>query len=495
MFLISRSKAYARSLVWRSLARAFTTPQLEQSRAGSDQSSLSSHAAYPASTTGPLDPQERTGLKRGRGASRPALGWTNSRDQRPKWRAQRDLMREIQRLGKARRWREVIPMMIRAQERGLELNISVYNAAIAVMNRNNQWREAYKLTAVMHPDSKKRATTAIHILEALQAHGSPCLQPDLHTYSCLITLSGIAWKLPHALELLAMLKESELQPSQVIYNSLIRACGETNSPDMALEFFHEMLQEGIRPCKVTYGSLLHAYGRQGGAAKAQQLFDGMQQHGLSPNMVHYNSLIMAYGVADLASKAVAVYHDLVATGFVPSSHTYTNLLHACSAPSGSWELAVQFFNEIDKPTLTHYNALIDACGKDGQIELAHKKLKEMKRKGVQPCVVSYSAVIACYVKAGCMKEAKEVLKDMQADGISPNYVTYNTLMEPVVAACDWKEARRMYLELLSFGEWTHWSSVKYDYLDLHHCNKGLALAAVRYVLKEMLREGQWLSLT
>ena len=67
-----------------------------------------------------------------------------------------------------------------------------------------------------------------------------------------------------------------LQPDVITYSALITACEKGGMAERALQVFDKMLQQGLQPDVITYSALIHACKRGGMGERASQLFDEMR---------------------------------------------------------------------------------------------------------------------------------------------------------------------------------------------------------------------------
>jgi len=131
------------------------------------------------------------------------------------------------------------------------------------------------------------------------------------------------------------------------------------------------------------------------------------------------------------------------------------------------------------PDVITYSALISACEKGGQAELALKIFDDMRADGIIPNVITYSALISACEKAGKVEWALEVFEDMRAAGIIPSVITYSALISACARGGHRADARQLLEKAVS--DRVFHPSLGYDAgtnsLDFH-LNRRLVLSLV-----------------
>ncbi|KAM1873335.1 hypothetical protein ACFX13_007183 [Malus domestica] len=85
-----------------------------------------------------------------------------------------------------------------------------------------------------------------------------------------------------------------------------------------------------------------------------------------------------------------------------------------------------------KPTVPHYNILINRVLKEGEFDHAHELLNKMVSVGNQLTVITYNTFIQAYCVLGNIKEAEKVMIKMNVEGISADSLTYTFLIDAYV---------------------------------------------------------------
>lgn len=97
------------------------------------------------------------------------------------------------------------------------------------------------------------------------------------------------------------------------------------------------------------------------------------------------------------ARARQVFEWMKQDGCEPNTITYSALISACEK-GFQWQLALQVFEDMKRagvvPNRYTFNALISACGKCGQVDEAFRTFEEMKAmsrasRGDAPCCITY----------------------------------------------------------------------------------------------------------
>ena len=89
------------------------------------------------------------------------------------------------------------------------------------------------------------------------------------------------------------MKQRGLEPNVITYSALISACEKGQKPEDAIELFKAMKWEGVVPDVITYNALISACEKGQKFEQALKLFHAMQQQGVVPDVITYNALISA----------------------------------------------------------------------------------------------------------------------------------------------------------------------------------------------------------
>ena len=117
------------------------------------------------------------------------------------------------------------------------------------------------------------------------------------------------------------------------------------------------------------------------------------------NAVIFGSVLKGYGRARCMERVVSVFEEMLSRGIEPSVVTY--------------------------------NAMVDACARNGQMKMVPELLKGMKARKLEPNLITYSTMIKGFCQRGDMPAAFNVLEDLKKDlpDSKPDEVVFNTLLD------------------------------------------------------------------
>jgi pentatricopeptide repeat protein len=82
-----------------------------------------------------------------------------------------------------------------------------------------------------------------------------------------------------------------------------------------------------------------------------------------------------------------------------------------------------------QPNLATFNALIDLCARNGDVERSTEIFRDMCALGVTPDLITYSTVIKGYCVKGELEQALTLFTLMRKRGIAPDAVLFNSILD------------------------------------------------------------------
>eukprot|EP00931_Biecheleriopsis_adriatica_P099710 TRINITY_DN7440_c0_g1_i1.p1 TRINITY_DN7440_c0_g1~~TRINITY_DN7440_c0_g1_i1.p1 ORF type:complete len:381 (-),score=70.09 TRINITY_DN7440_c0_g1_i1:450-1541(-) len=179
----------------------------------------------------------------------------------------------------------------------------------------------------------------------------------------------------------------------------------------------------------------------------------MKQKGLRPTVITYTALISA--CADdpqKAEMALTFFDEMQRTGTRPNEHTFCAVLCACGV-TGQIEKALDVFSNMHQsgcsPNVYTYTALITALAKSNLVEGALAKFSEMKMNGVEPSSRTYCSLIHACGKLGMTVAAWDLFTEMRHKGLKQDEVIYGCIL--CALRNDAKKALEVFAEMKARG--------------------------------------------
>lgn len=95
-----------------------------------------------------------------------------------------------------------------------------------------------------------------------------------------------------------------------------------------------------------------------------------------------------------------------------------------------WSVWTDMFQNNVVPSITTYNAVIDACARNGGMDRLAQLLADMKQRGLKPNLITYSTVLKGHCLQGDIRTAFDVLEEMTTQTrLKPDEIMYNTLLD------------------------------------------------------------------
>lgn len=176
-------------------------------------------------------------------------------------------------------------------------------------------------------------------------------------------------------------------------SSMIMALGHSGNIDAAHAHRLRILDQGRVPTADAYGVLIqHVKDTTDDTSGAVALFQEATEGGITPNLFLYNNVISKLAKARKADYALEIFRHMKVSGCMPSCITYAAVIGAC-ARVGDVQLAENLFSEMTKhviPRVPAFNSMMQlfTTTKPNRTSSLyyHKKLMESR---LQPSAYTY----------------------------------------------------------------------------------------------------------
>ncbi|XP_057871105.2 pentatricopeptide repeat-containing protein At2g35030, mitochondrial [Cryptomeria japonica] len=183
-----------------------------------------------------------------------------------------------------------------------------------------------------------------------------------------------------ALNLFQDMQSAELNPDSMTFSCILSVCANFAALRQGMEIHEKIVRNGFQ-CDVTVvNALIDMYAKCGSIQKAWELFDKMHQR----NVISWTAMIGGYAMHGRTRESLKLFEEMKQSGINPDHITFVSVLSACSH-AGLVEEGYQYFSHMSKhydirPTMDHYNCMVDLFGRAGNLEKAQDFINKMPIK-------------------------------------------------------------------------------------------------------------------
>jgi pentatricopeptide repeat protein len=117
-----------------------------------------------------------------------------------------------------------------------------------------------------------------------------------------------------------------------------------------------------------------------------------------------------------------------------------------------WTVFREMLSKGIEPSVVTFNAIIDACARNGHMDALPGLRQEMKSRNLSPNLITYSTMIKGFCQRQDMPSALKTLEDLrQTPSLRPDEIVYNTLLEGCSSSGLLVEGERLLSEMRSDG--------------------------------------------
>jgi pentatricopeptide repeat protein len=292
---------------------------------------------------------------------------------------------------------------------------------------------------VLSRQSKKE-----HFEIALEKMESLGIQPNLTTFTHMLTGYARAKDIKKCEEIFEYVKRRGWTPNRYFYTSLLLAYAKNCKVHEADAILKEMKDEGIEPDRVTYTTMILAYKRAGIYKKCWDLYYEALGSGEADEIL-MSYMIRVCAATHDSEKALNIYQAMELKGFLKNTANFNSIIFALSSKKKYALKTFELFEKMKlmgvKPDLYTYVGVLRATSFLGDINTANDVVKEIKLLGYQINEYICNGLIRTYAGASRIKYTKEehieaYIKDtweiynfMEQEGIPINVQILNALLE------------------------------------------------------------------
>ncbi|KAG6777073.1 hypothetical protein POTOM_016873 [Populus tomentosa] len=271
-------------------------------------------------------------------------------------------------------------------------------------------------------------------------------EPDLVSWSALISGYSQNGFFQEAVLAFYEMHLLGIKCNEFAFPSVLKACTVTKDLVLGKQVHGIVVVTGFDSDEFVANSLVILYAKCGGFGDARRLFDAIPDR----SVVSWNALFSCYVHSDMHGEAVSLFHDMVLSGIRPNEFSLSSMINVCTGLEDSVQgrkihgYLIKLGYDSDPFSA---NALVDMYAKVGILEDASSVFDEIAK----PDIVSWNAIIAGCVLHEYHHRALEFLKEMNKSGMCPNMFTLSSALK----ACAGMALREL-------GRQLHSSLIKMD---------------------------------
>ncbi|KAK4265528.1 hypothetical protein QN277_026572 [Acacia crassicarpa] len=258
-----------------------------------------------------------------------------------------------------------------------------------------------------------------------KASSSGALQPDVVTYTALVSALGKLGDVKNATGYLAKMLKDGQEPNKVTYTAIMAAYCMKGNLEEALTVFKNINALGIEADEFMFATLINGFSQRGDFDNVFHLLDEMEKMGISASIVTYNTVINGLCKFGRTSEADE-FSKIVPADII----TYSTLLHE-HAEEENIPGILQTKKRLEEAQISldvvMCNVLIKALFVLRAFEDAYAVYKWMPEMGLVANAVTFCTMIDGYCKVGRIEEALEIFDEFRKTSIS-SHTCYNSII-------------------------------------------------------------------
>ena len=249
-------------------------------------------------------------------------------------------------------------------------------------------------------------------------------EPDLVSWSSLISgyaqngLGEEALLAFHEMHLLGV------KCNQFTFPSVLKVCSMTKELELGRQVHGIAVATGFESDVFVANTLVVMYAKCGEFGISRRLFDTIPER----NVVSWNALFSCYVQGDFCGEAVDLFQEMILNRIKPNEFSLSSILNACSGLGDHIQgkkthgFLIKLGYDSDPFSA---NAVVDMYAKVGDIEDAIAVFEEIARPGI----VSWNAIIAGCVLQEYHGWALNLFAQMKRSEICPNMFTLSSALK------------------------------------------------------------------
>ncbi|KAJ0789544.1 putative tetratricopeptide-like helical domain superfamily [Helianthus annuus] len=228
---------------------------------------------------------------------------------------------------------------------------------------------------------------------------------NIETFCIIMRKYSRAQKVEEAIYTFNVMEKYNVTPNLAAFNGLLSALCKSKNIRKAQEIFNTMRDRFI-PDQKTYSILIEGWGREPNLPKAREIYREMINDRCQPDIVTYGIMV------DILCKAGRVDEERKETD--EAFKVFRRMIKVCDPDADTYTIMIKMFSE------------------SGDIEMAFKVWKFMKRKQFVPSLHTFSVLINGLCENEDASQACMLMEEMIEKGIRPPRLTFGRLRKLLI---------------------------------------------------------------
>ncbi|XP_017972378.1 PREDICTED: pentatricopeptide repeat-containing protein At1g74600, chloroplastic [Theobroma cacao] len=263
-----------------------------------------------------------------------------------------------------------------------------------------------------------------------------------------------------AVQLFREMLSEETKPDQMTLAATLSACSSLHCLHKGKEIHGYAIRAGFGNETLICGAVITLYSKCSALGLARRVFDMLVQK----DLVSYSSLITGYAQTGLIEEAMLLFCAMMKSNLAVNSYTLSSILGASALSNksgvgtqlhalviklgldsevsvgsslvtmyskcGSIRDSEKAFDEIDKPDLIGWTAMISSYAEHGKGVEALRAYELMRKEEINPDRVTFVGILSACSHNGLIEEGYYYLNSMAKEyGIQPGYHHYACMVD------------------------------------------------------------------
>lgn len=274
---------------------------------------------------------------------------------------------------------------------------------------------------------------------------SKLLNPNVFSWSAIISAHGESGKTVEALKLYHEMRVSTVEPDGHVFVAVLKVCSTAEALEQARTVHGHIIESGLESDVYVGSTIIDMYSNCGSVVDAHAVFNRLPRR----NVVTWSALIKGCSQQDYGEDALQLFEQMQQQGMDPDQVTFVCVLKACS--SVTLKKAQQIHSHIIgrgfESDVWISNALVDLYARCQNAAAASIMFNRLPEQDVVAC----SALIAGYTQHNHGHQALQVYEQMQHGFIEPDVVIFVCILKACTSIAALEYGQQVHAHIIDDG--------------------------------------------